>query len=73
MLPPAEGMLTSHRPVAADEVTRVPKTKRTYLFASVSAYTLERVRLSDSGHRGMGWPPHLIVRNTWPSDMMKIK
>jgi hypothetical protein len=40
-LPVAEGTLTSHTPVAKDEVTRIPKTVRTYLLASVKAYTLE--------------------------------
>ena len=49
-VPVLEGMLMSHNPVAVDEVTRIPKTKRTRLLASVGAYTLDRTRLSDSGH-----------------------
>ena len=48
VLPPAEGTLTSHNPVAEDEVTRIPKRTRTYLLASVRTYTLDQTRLSDS-------------------------
>ena len=51
MLPFAEGTLMNHNPVAVDEVTRIPKAARTYLFASVRAYTLGQTQLGDSGHR----------------------
>lgn len=50
VLPVAEGMLTSHTPVAADEVTRVPKMRRTYLLASARAYILDETRLNGNDH-----------------------
>jgi len=52
VLPPAEGTLTSHNPVAEDEVTRIPKRTSTYLLASVRTYTLDQTRLSDNTPRG---------------------
>ena len=41
VLPPARGELTSHNPVAEDEVTRIPKRTRTYSLASVRTHTLD--------------------------------
>ena len=40
VLPVAEGTLTSHKPVVTEEATRIPKMAKTYLLASVRAYTL---------------------------------
>ena len=37
VLPAAEGTLTSHKPVAKDVMTRLPKQMRMYLLASVRA------------------------------------
>ena len=48
VLPFAEGTLTNHNPVAKDEVARTPEAIRTYLLASVTAYTLDRIRLNKS-------------------------
>ena len=62
-LPVADGTLTSHTPVAVDEVTRIPKTTRTYLFAPVKAYTLRWSQLNASGHMRMARAPYLRVRN----------
>lgn len=50
MLPFAEGALTNHSPVAKDEVNMIPETTRTGLLASVTAYTLGQIRLSDNGY-----------------------
>lgn len=53
-LPSAGGALTNHNPVAKDEVTRIPETTRTYLFALVRAYTLDWTWLSDIARRVSG-------------------
>ena len=40
VLPDAEGTPTSHKPVATEEATRIPKVTKTYLLASVRRYAL---------------------------------
>lgn len=64
VVPVADGALTSHKPVAKDEVTRVPKTTRTHFLACVEAYILYRTQLNEIEHHGWASPSHLIVKNT---------
>ena len=53
--PFAEGTLINHNPVAEDEATRIPETTRTYMLASVRAYTLDQIGLSDNRRRVDGY------------------
>ena len=45
----------NHNPVAEDEAKRIPETTKTYLLASVRAYTLDQTGISDGRRRMDGY------------------